>query len=250
MAKKAPRRTAERILEVTLDLFNRFGEPNVSTTLISSELNISPGNLYYHYPAKEELVTALFNRYEAALDELLAEKDAAERVTTLLQTARWLRLQNLFGEAARLLEVALTAEPQRWEVRKELAEIHLLMKRPEEMEKLFNLEMSDDVIAEVRMEVAQFLIARKMWSQARRMLEVWIQRKPGEFDARLLLAHLARLDRLCGDLLASALVKLGHAARSGEHREHAPRLGQAGRRGRAHRGGHRRPSRHRAGRSP
>ncbi|MBV5322894.1 MAG: TetR/AcrR family transcriptional regulator, partial [Ilumatobacteraceae bacterium] len=71
MAKKAPRRTAERILEVTLDLFNRFGEPNVSTTLISSELNISPGNLYYHYPAKEELVTALFNRYEAALDELL-----------------------------------------------------------------------------------------------------------------------------------------------------------------------------------
>ena len=67
MAKKAPRRTAERILEVTLELFNRFGEPNVSTTLISSELNISPGNLYYHYPAKEELVTALYNRYEAAL---------------------------------------------------------------------------------------------------------------------------------------------------------------------------------------
>ena len=71
MAKKAPRRTAERILEVTLDLFNRFVEPNVSTTLISSELNISPGNLYYHYPAKDELVNALFTRYEAALYELL-----------------------------------------------------------------------------------------------------------------------------------------------------------------------------------
>ena len=39
MAKKAPRRTAERILEVTLELFNRFGEPNVSTTLISAELS-------------------------------------------------------------------------------------------------------------------------------------------------------------------------------------------------------------------
>ena len=47
MAKKAPRRTAERILEVTLELFNRFGEPNVSTTLISADLGISPGNLYY-----------------------------------------------------------------------------------------------------------------------------------------------------------------------------------------------------------
>ncbi len=58
-------------MEVTLDLFNRFGEPNVSTTLISAELNISPGNLYYHYPAKDELVNALFTRYETALHELL-----------------------------------------------------------------------------------------------------------------------------------------------------------------------------------
>ena len=70
--KKAPRRTAERILGVTLELFNRFGEPNVSTTLISSELNISPGNLYYHFPAKDELVNALFTRYEDALNELLS----------------------------------------------------------------------------------------------------------------------------------------------------------------------------------
>ena len=57
---------------VTLELFNRFGEPNVSTTLISSELNISPGNLYYHFPAKDELVNALFTRYEDALNELLS----------------------------------------------------------------------------------------------------------------------------------------------------------------------------------
>ncbi len=71
MVKKAPRRTAERILETTLDLFNRFGEPNVSTTLISAELRISPGNLYYHYPAKDELINALFDRYNASLDELL-----------------------------------------------------------------------------------------------------------------------------------------------------------------------------------
>ncbi|MEJ6008095.1 TetR/AcrR family transcriptional regulator [Paucibacter sp. AS339] len=75
--KKPPRRTAERILEVTLDLFNRFGEPNVSTTLISAELGISPGNLYYHYPAKDELINSLFNRYERELCELLG---AAENV--------------------------------------------------------------------------------------------------------------------------------------------------------------------------
>ena len=72
---KRPRRTAERILDTSLELFNRFGEPNVSTTLISAELGISPGNLYYHYPAKEELITKLFDRYDAALTELLQAAD-------------------------------------------------------------------------------------------------------------------------------------------------------------------------------
>ena len=77
---KKPRRTAERILEVTLELFNRFGEPNVSTTLISAELGISPGNLYYHYPAKDELINTLFDRYERALNELLRAADGVANV--------------------------------------------------------------------------------------------------------------------------------------------------------------------------
>ena len=77
---KKPRRTAERILEVTLELFNRFGEPNVSTTLISAELGISPGNLYYHYPAKDELINSLFDRYERSLTELLRAADGVNNV--------------------------------------------------------------------------------------------------------------------------------------------------------------------------
>jgi len=88
---KKPRRTAERILEVTQDLFNRFGEPNVSTTLISAELGISPGNLYYHYPAKEELINKLFDRYEAALNDLLRAADGVRNVEDA-----WLFLHMLF----------------------------------------------------------------------------------------------------------------------------------------------------------
>ncbi len=93
MAKKAPRRTAERIAEVTLDLFNRFGEPNVSTTMISAELNISPGNLYYHYPSKDALVNQLFDQYEAALLGLL---DAAPDVKDVEDT--WFFLHSLFEQ--------------------------------------------------------------------------------------------------------------------------------------------------------
>lgn len=80
MQTKKPRRTAERILEVSLDLFNRFGEPNVSTTLISAEMGISPGNLYYHYPAKDELINSLFDRFEKSLAELLNAADDVRNV--------------------------------------------------------------------------------------------------------------------------------------------------------------------------
>ena len=91
MAKKAPRRTAERILEVTLELFNRFGEPNVSTTLISAEMGISPGNLYYHYPAKDELINSLFDKYERALNELLNASDGVRDVEDA-----WFFMHSLF----------------------------------------------------------------------------------------------------------------------------------------------------------
>ncbi len=91
MIKKAPRRTAERILEVTLELFNRFGEPNVSTTLISAELSISPGNLYYHYPAKDELINSLFDRFERSLNELLNASDGVRDVEDA-----WFFMHSLF----------------------------------------------------------------------------------------------------------------------------------------------------------
>lgn len=91
MAKKAPRRTAQRIQEAALTLFNRFGEPHVSTALIASEVGISPGNLHYHYPAKDKLIGALFAQYEQALAELLPAGGGAQDVEDT-----WFFMHSLF----------------------------------------------------------------------------------------------------------------------------------------------------------
>ena len=70
--RKPKRRTPERILELSLKLFNDFGEPNVTTTIIADEMNISPGNLYYHFSNKDEIVNSIFADFEKEMDALLA----------------------------------------------------------------------------------------------------------------------------------------------------------------------------------
>ncbi len=71
-------KTRDRILDASLMLFNGVGEPNVTTLLISDELEISPGNLYYHFKSKGDIVGELFDHYEDEMLDLLAVPEDVE----------------------------------------------------------------------------------------------------------------------------------------------------------------------------
>ncbi len=64
-------KTRSRIVQASLELFNLQGERSVSTNHIAAFMNISPGNLYYHFANKQQIVAVLFDEYEAMVDDFL-----------------------------------------------------------------------------------------------------------------------------------------------------------------------------------
>lgn len=73
MTKKNRPDTYNRIINASLVLFNEQGERNISTNHIAAFLGISPGNLYYHFANKDEIIIQLFKRYSTELLNYLHE---------------------------------------------------------------------------------------------------------------------------------------------------------------------------------
>ncbi len=64
-------KTRDRILHTSLFLFNEEGESHTTTVDIANEMDISPGNLYYHFKGKDIIIGELFNQFEQGLSEIL-----------------------------------------------------------------------------------------------------------------------------------------------------------------------------------
>lgn len=64
-------KTKDRIILASLELFNEQGERNISTNHIAAHLNMSPGNLYYHFRNKSDIIYEIFKNYELMVNTYL-----------------------------------------------------------------------------------------------------------------------------------------------------------------------------------
>jgi len=63
----------ESILKTALTVFNKMGYDHVSTYDISRKLKISQGNLTYHFPTKNHLISSLAKKMISEIDEFVLE---------------------------------------------------------------------------------------------------------------------------------------------------------------------------------
>ena len=77
--------TRDLILDVALVLLNERGESVVTSVDLAAEMNISPGNLYYHFKGKEEVVEELYAQFHArvllALQEITTQASGDSKET-------------------------------------------------------------------------------------------------------------------------------------------------------------------------
>jgi AcrR family transcriptional regulator len=107
--------TRDRILATALRLFNEAGTAAVSTNHIADALSISPGNLYYHFRNKEQIIRSLFEQQFARWERLYPMPE--DRLPTLDDLRQLVRASFVAG----------------WEYRFMYRELIALLRRDEQL---------------------------------------------------------------------------------------------------------------------
>ena len=194
-----------------LDLWEREGVDADALAWIDGVLKKQPGRAEMRLRRVRWLFAS--NQSEAAeksFVELLDSLAADQQVGIGVELSRWLRRRNQASEAGEVLSAVIARAPQRWDLRRELAEILFVQRRRDDAVKLLSEGPMDELAPDARMEIAQFLMSKQMWTEARTLIEPWVAKQPGSFDGQMLLAKI--------------LGKLGEDARAVEALEKARSL--------------------------
>lgn len=180
---------SERVERQLLALFDRLNDLKAERTYLSSRLERFPDRADLRF----RLVKGLFGlgqRDEAMtqLDQVAGALPADELDRRLVELARHLRETKRFDDAAALFQRIIDAQPDRFDVRRELAEVHLAAEdRAAARAVLRDLPVNDAAI-ENFLDLVDFMVASEFLDEARAALEARLESAPGNLDLSLPLA--------------------------------------------------------------
>jgi AcrR family transcriptional regulator len=78
-------RTRDRIIQASVELFNEHGERQITTNHIAAHLGISPGNLYYHFRNKNDIIQNIFSEYKEQLEKCFVPHEHSHDAISMLR---------------------------------------------------------------------------------------------------------------------------------------------------------------------
>jgi tetratricopeptide (TPR) repeat protein len=184
---------SEVIEQRTLELFDRLRDERGRDEYLQERIK--------KHPKRADLVLMrvkslylLGKRSEAdpmfeSLIKSLSGKQQAEQV---LEMARFLRRSSLTSESADLLERVVKLNPNRLDVRRELAEIRLALGQRHKVSEAFTNSVSEDAPIDEVLDLVQFMLQQKLFVEASDLLRARAKTNKTNLELRLLLISVER----------------------------------------------------------
>lgn len=137
----------------------------------------------------------LLGQREAAdplFDELIEPMSRKEKAVQVLEMARFLRRSSLPSEAATLLEQVLKLDPDRIDVRRELAETRLALGQRHKVADAFAEAIPAEAPVEEVLDLVQFMMQQKLLLEAGGVIRDRLKKDDANLDLRLLLINVER----------------------------------------------------------
>lgn len=158
--------TRELVIEKAIELFNRDRSTNVSTNMIAAEAGISPGNLYYHFKNKEEIIRIIYDKLVESMDPIFYDPEFALSETGIVNFFQRLNIR-LYEFRFFYLEISvlLRNDPQL-----KVYYVERAMRLMERLEEVFVSWVKLGIMKPIPTERERRILARNVWTLG----QLWI----------------------------------------------------------------------------
>ena len=184
---------SDRVEKALLDILDRLSAHDEAADFLVARLDRRPGRSDLLY----RLVQSLFlagRREEAhkSVTPMMESIPEADRSDRMLELARFLKRMSLAHDATDIYESVIEAEPERLDVRQELATTLIALGNRAAAQRVLDGAIAFGAAEEDLTEIVQFFIAQEMHTQARKALETRLETldEGTGFGLQLLLVEL------------------------------------------------------------